>query len=606
MSSADQDQRLLTLVGCIRGIVLEFDEHARHVNVWADEPALLALPAHEMIGKTIDQVLGVDAGSPITARIRRVFETGETEQLEYPLDFASGRRWFLADIKRVGSAQTQRTVVFIARDITDRRATEEALARSEERYRFAARATNDVLWDWNVSTNALMWNEAALSVLGYDVIDGTIQQWKDSVHPEDRSGVVTTIEAAIAGDATAWSSQYRCRRGDGSYGDFIDRGFISRDECGIARRMVGSMTDVTQLNRLQAQLVESDRMAALGLLAAGVGHEINNPLTYVTGNLDLALDMLDDAAPLREAITEARDGARRIADIVKTLTTFSREDRGDVTQLDVHDVLESAIRMADAKIRQRARLVRSFTRVPTVRSNASQLGQVLLNVLINAAQSIAEDSAGTNEIRISTALDDQGRVLIRIEDTGEGIASEHLHRVFDPFFTTKAVGSGTGLGLSICHGIVQKLGGEIRVASVLGHGTAVSIALPAGVTATPARPRVLVIDDEVIIGRLVQRILRDAEVISLTSAREALALLRSSERFDLVLCDVMMPDMTGIDLYDELRRTSPELLRRMFFMTGGAFTARSQDFLDSLGSARLDKPLDASMLRALLAVQQQT
>ncbi|MDQ3335463.1 MAG: PAS domain-containing protein [Myxococcota bacterium] len=313
-----QDKRLLTLAGCIRGLVLEFDCDARYLNAWADDPALLAMPAEEMIGKTIDEVLGPEAGAPFTAMVQRVYTTGAIEHLEYPIQLSDGRRWFFADIKRVGTTDTGMTVVFFARDISERRATEEALARSEERYRLAAQATNDMLRDWDLTTDRLTWNAAVYSVLGYDTVEETSCWWKSRLHPMERRAVLACLDAVLAGDASLWSYRYRFQRSDGTYVDFLDRGFISRDAAGRATRMVGSMTDVAQINRLQAQLMHAERMAALGTLAAGGGHEINNPLCYLIGNLDVALTMLHGVNnDMRESIQEARDGAERISDIVK-------------------------------------------------------------------------------------------------------------------------------------------------------------------------------------------------------------------------------------------------------------------------------------------------
>nr|MBA2541943.1 response regulator [Deltaproteobacteria bacterium] len=206
-----------------------------------------------------------------------------------------------------------------------------------------------------------------------------------------------------------------------------------------------------------------------------------------------------------------------------------------------------------------------------------------------------------NEICISTAVDAANRVTVTIRDTGGGISPEQLVRVFDPFFTTKPVGSGTGLGLSICHGIIHKLGGEISVASEPGEGSSFTVTLPVMPDAVATLPRVLVIDDESRICRLIVRMFENkADVVTVNNARDGLAHLQT-EPFDLVLCDVMMPDMTGIDLYDELQRTNPSLLRSVYFMTGGAFTPRAGKFLDAIGPARIDKPLERAHLLSLLS-----
>jgi PAS domain S-box-containing protein len=595
------DHRLMTLVGCIRGIVLEFDGEARYLNAWADDARLLALPTDQLVGKTINEVLGEHVGDPFTDMVRRVHTTGTVEHLEYPLDLDGGRRWFLADIKRVSAPDTGMTVVFFARDITERRATEEALARSEERYRLAARATNDVLWDWDLASDTVTWNAAIQVALGYEHSSEHGAWWKDTIHPDDRAMVLGRLEQALASGASAWSDRYRRRRSDGTYRDFLDRGFIARDAAGCARRIVGSMTDVTQINQLQAQLIQADRLAALGTLAAGVGHEINNPLSYVLGNLDVALAMADANEELQEPLREARDGARRVAEIVKSLKMFTRGDDQEVRPIDIHQVIDAAIRMTDKELRHRARLVRELAPVAKVRGNESQLAQVFLNLLINAGQAIEAGNPEINEVRVTTAAV-RGRIVVTIEDTGCGIAPDDLPRVFDPFYTTKPIGTGTGLGLSICHGILSKMGGEITVMSELGRGSTFTISLPAVADTIERRPRVLVIDDEVNIGRLVTRIYqKHAEVVAMTSARAALARLTAMERFDLILCDLMMPDMTGIELYEELRRTNPSVLRRVYFMSGGAFTPKAQDFLDSIGVACIDKPFDGPRLVHLLS-----
>ncbi len=389
--------------------------------------------------------------------------------------------------------------------------------------------------------------------------------------------------------------------------------------------------DVTERAEFQHQLLQRDRMAALGTLSAGVAHEINNPLTYLLVNLEHVLRRLraasasDDPvaelaavgsgglAALAQALQQAVEGANRVRQIVRDLLTFSQgnvEQRGPV---DVRGIVESATQMAWHEIRHRARLVKSLAEVPPVDANEARLGQVFLNLLVNAAQAIPEGQADKHEVRVVTRADEHGNVLIEVSDTGMGIPPENMAKIFDPFFTTKGE-AGTGLGLSISHGAIRSLGGDIKVISVPGQGTTFRVTLPPAKTwrgAAPSsshevraltRQRVLVIDDERLVGEAIARALseeNDVEVV--TEARQALARITKGERYDVVLCDLMMPVMTGMDLYAEIVRLAPKLVGRLVFMTGGAFTPRARAFLESVVNPCLEKPLDTGKLRSIMA-----
>jgi len=259
-------------------------------------------------------------------------------------------------------------------------------------------------------------------------------------------------------------------------------------------------------------------------------------------------------------------------------------------------------------------------------ANEARLGQVFLNLLVNAAQAIPDGQVERNEIALRTFADEKGHVVVEVADTGSGIASEHLERLFDPFFTTKPVGVGTGLGLSICHGIVSGLGGEIQVDSQVGKGTRVRVVLPAvaqEVAVLPARAvepvalpsppvksvmppsrqaRLLVVDDEPLVARGVTRLLEgECSAEGTSSAKEALERLSKGERFDLLLCDVMMPEMSGEAFFHQLGQVAPDQRERVVFITGGAFTPEARAFLESLPPGRcIFKPLAAEVLRALV------
>jgi len=375
--------------------------------------------------------------------------------------------------------------------------------------------------------------------------------------------------------------------------------------------------DVSERNRMRAQLALSERLASIGTLAAGIGHEINNPLTYVRLNLEHVIEELRSrptidaalASELADVACEAREGADRVQGIVSDLRTFSRvsESTGAV---DVRKVVDATLKMATAEVRHRARVVLDLAEVPMVVGDAGRLGQVLLNLLVNAAQAMPDVSIDRNTIRITTRTDAAGDVLLQVSDTGCGIPQHLLARIFDPFFTTKPVGLGTGLGLSICHNIVRSFGGDISVRSEVGRGTRFSVLLrraPDEVRTprvsvpprdTPSGASVMVVDDEPSVGRAIKRVLRDFQVVVESTGRQALARLVAGEHFDLVLCDLMMPEMSGMDLYEEVKERAPGHLRRFIFMTGGAFTDRARAFLNDVPNERIEKPLEPRRLRA--------
>jgi len=361
------------------------------------------------------------------------------------------------------------------------------------------------------------------------------------------------------------------------------------------------------------------------MLAAGVAHEINNPLTYVIGSLDFLHDEFAtlarafpdaDVGELHDALTAAREGAQRVKHVVHDLKTFSRGDDQHRARVDVRGVLESSINMAFNEIKFRARLVKEYGKTPPVLADEARLGQVFLNLLVNAAQAIPEGHVDENEIRVTTRTDERGGALVEVRDSGAGIPREAAARLFEPFFTTKPKGVGTGLGLSICRNIVAALGGEIEVESAPGQGTVVRVALPAMPADADAAPspaqgavqqpqarrgRVLVVDDEPSICATLRRVLAsEHDVVALTSAREARDRIARGERFDVVLSDLVMPEMTGMQLHAEIAALAPEQAARMVLLTGGAFTPAAREFLSNVRNARIDKPFDPATIRAVV------
>ena len=392
------------------------------------------------------------------------------------------------------------------------------------------------------------------------------------------------------------------------------------------------LRDVTERNIMMSKMMQMDRAIAIGTLVAGLGHEINNPLSFVLGNLDFTRDNLQELASacaeipsekreecrrvlmeLDEAMSGAHLGGERIRDIVIQLQQFSRHEKVRPEPMEVEKALESAITMASGEIRHRAEIVRQYEEVPPVEGNESQLSQIFLNLLVNAAQAIDEGDALHNRITVRVEADGE-QVVVEISDTGAGIADEIGDRIFDPFFTTKPPGHGTGLGLALCRQIVESHDGLLTFDSVEGEGTTFRVILPAtdkevrkasrkrSSAAYDQTRRVAFIDDEAEMGEVARRILEPPhEVFTMSDPHEFLDALDRGEHYDIVFCDLMMPNLTGMDLWENLGESHPEVLPKMVFITGGAFTPRATRFLEEVEPRLLLKPFDSEKLKELVA-----
>lgn len=397
-----------------------------------------------------------------------------------------------------------------------------------------------------------------------------------------------------------------------------------------ARLTVSPAGDVVILVRDQTERLDmaerlrvADRMASVGTLAAGVAHELNNPLAYVLGNLELLNQQLRatwvEPTQLQVLVDEALDGARRMRSITQDLRTFSQPHAEAITSIDPRTVMDSALKIAGTEIRHRALLRREYEDIPPVRGEASKLGQVFLNLVVNAVQALPVGEAARHEILVRTFADEQGYAVVEVCDTGPGIPMHLASRIFEPFVTTKPREVGTGLGLSICHNIVTSLGGHISAHPRSPRGTVFRVRLPpSAMVATAAPPpapvslppsqipaggvrRVLIIDDDPLVASSLRRLLANREVHIADSGRRGIEMLRENDRFEVVLCDLMMPEVSGMDVYETVLEERPDLAERFIFMTGGAFTERARAFLDRVSNPKLEKPFDGKTLRMLVA-----
>lgn len=383
-------------------------------------------------------------------------------------------------------------------------------------------------------------------------------------------------------------------------------------ESRVQQRTSALRASLETLKSAQARMVESDRLATAGRLAASVAHEINNPISYVLGNLRYVHRELGrkpdngafDSPDILAALEECLEGAERVADVVRGMRSFARESDGRRAAVKPNDIVNDVLNLTRKEVGRHATISLDLQDVPEIQCDRTQLGQVVMNLIVNASQAMS--SASANTLTVSTRCDGTS-VILSVADTGMGMTDEVKSRIFEPFFTTKPVGEGTGLGLFICAGIVRAHGGEMQVESVVGKGTTFHLRLPVRApgqipaekteTRLTSKPLVLLIDDDELVRNGLRRELANRyEVTVAIGARQAWAALESGLQPDAILCDLMMPDVDGEDCYHRIAEMRPELEPRVMFLTGGAFTPRLMAFEERFSGRVILKPATSEVL----------
>jgi two-component system cell cycle sensor histidine kinase/response regulator CckA len=447
-----------------------------------------------------------------------------------------------------------------------------------------------------------------------------------------------TAKAMAQGFAIELPANTRLITRDDRHRDVDDSSAPIVDDRGQLLGGVVVFRDVTTRKRLERRAAQSERLAAVGTMASGMAHELNNPLAAVVMNLGVVVEGLRElqakvdgpaqgpglAAQLQglvDALGDAQTGAERVTQIVRELGRFARTGDRARQPLDLPDVLDAAIAAVDAGSTDGLTIERRYGITPYVEANDARLLQVFSNLLERAIRAVANLRSRARSVVISTRTDDVGHAVVEVRDNGRGIPPDELPRIFDPFFAGGGLepGSGTGFALGVCHGIVTALGGEITVESELDHGSVFRVTLPAARSTvaeastvaetrrdaeprgTGPRRRLLLIDDERDIGRVFERVLGVEHDVAIEhDPRAALARLQAGEHFDLVFCDVMMPGFSGVDLFRAVRASVPGLEQRIVFVTGGAVGDEAQAFLATTTNPVLAKPFALEELRALV------
>jgi nitrogen-specific signal transduction histidine kinase/CheY-like chemotaxis protein len=374
--------------------------------------------------------------------------------------------------------------------------------------------------------------------------------------------------------------------------------------------------------RIPMSAATEDRARALAQLAAGVAHEINNPAAYVLTNLEHLRDSLGgygrppDPSQWEEAlrvIDESIEGVRRITGVVVQLQAFLQNGSEELQAVDLNETVRSVTGIVAPTLRARARVELELEELPVIACYRYSMAQVILQLLLNAAQACDEEEREDNVVRVSTRVTSSG-IEVCISDTGCGIKPADTGRIFEPFFTTKPLTENSGLGLAVSRATVESLGGKISFVTREGMGTTFRVTLPIGnppleesrssdvLPIAPAvRPRVLLIEDEPGIRRALTRVLRaNTDVITAKRGDEAIQKLTKGLEVEVIVCDLLLPGATGMDVHAYIERHRPELLRRLLFVTGGATSPKTRDFAHKHRDALLLKPIDARRLQLVI------
>ena len=555
----------------------------------------------DLPGTPIDDLVTSEERQHVADREHRAFE-GEQQRYETTVVRADGeeRNVAVSTTPLVLDGDLVGTVATL-RDITEEKGAQDALARSEARYRNLFESASDAIVTLDANGRFTTFNHAAENISGYPRLE-LVGQWFAPLLPDDElPKALMHFQKALAGETGLFETTFI--RKDREYRTIqVTYSTPQKDE-----EVLCVIRDVTDQKMLQEQLIQSEKMSAIGQLVSGVAHELNNPLAGISAFAQLLLTEKRFPPDQRTAAEMIYAEARRASRIVQNLLTFARQHKPERTPTSVNQVLDDTLELRGYELRVRGiEVVRDYDeQTPETMADAHQLQQVFLNLVTNAEQAMEKSPRESQRLIVRTRR--TGAVIrMEVEDTGPGIPPNLLERIFNPFFTTKPTGSGTGLGLSISLGIVREHDGRIWAENapqggarfvvevpIVTHGASGEAQAIPPVSPQGDRLQILVVDDEASVRVSLQRYLagRGHEVDTTSSGREALGRLREG-KFDAVIVDMRMPDISGEELYRDLRTTDPEHADRIIFTTGQLVDEQVRTFLASTGRPCVPKPFE--------------
>jgi two-component system cell cycle sensor histidine kinase/response regulator CckA len=505
----------------------------------------------------------------------------------------------------------------IVHDITDRKRMEEALRRSEERFRLVARATKDAISDWDIASGTIWRSDSYWEQFGYPTTtpEPDIAAWRKLIHAEDQNRVWNGFQTALARHSDSYEVEYRFRRADDSYAIVLHRTYLAYGESGQPTRAISTMTDLSDRRELEAQFRQAQKMEAVGRLAGGVAHDFNNMLMVISAYTEMIRDKLSPEDELQISVDQVKKAADRAASLTQQLLAFSRKQVLLPRIIDLNSVVEDSVKMIRRLIGEDVELNVSLGKpLWVVKADPGQVVQVLMNLCVNARDAMRP--GGVLAIRTENVFVDVeaaskrptfvpgNYVVLVVSDTGTGMTKEIQARLFEPFFTTKESGRGTGLGLSTVYGIIKQSGGYIWVDSELGRGSSFAIYFPVvdAPLTTIITPEIkdaeghgeivlLVEDDEALRESISTYLgLHGYKVLKASDGAEALDIAsQHAESIQVLITDMILPKMRGAEVAQEVAKISPQAVT--LYMSG--YTDREMVEFDpaSLTTGFLQKPV---------------
>ncbi len=600
---------------------LEDDTHLvlSGANVAADR--ILGVTHAPLIGKTIEEAFPTLANTEVPGQYRRIARDGGAwRSQQIGVEATQIRRAY--EVHAFATGHERLATIFF--DITRRARAEAEVAAWKQRYELVAASSGQVVYDYDLKTGAILWSGSIENVLGYTPIDfgGGLEQWADCIHPEDQTEAMRLLKAAEQ-TTMPYDVEYRFRHKNGSYLWIHDCGSFLTDANQKPIRMIGMMNDITERKRMEEELLQAQKMEAIGRLAGGVAHDFNNILTAILGFNERILEKIPRDDPMYTHAIEVGKAAQRAAALTQQLLAFGRKQVLQPRLLNLNDIILDYESMLTRVIGENIKIV--IDRGPNLRAvkaDRCQIDQILMNLALNARDAMPTGG----RLRISTAnitLDTEfsrthpnvkhgNYVLITVSDTGHGLDHETKKRLFEPFSTTKESGTSTGLGLASTYGIVRQNAGHLFVDSEQDKGTSFRVYLPAaeGMEETDQSqlvpndqlPRgtetILVAEDEPAVREFITLILRELgyTVLTAENGEEALRLARQLDGnpLDLLFTDVIMPRMSGKELAETLHAERPGL--KIIFASGYTRDVFTRDGNLPKGVILLSKPFTSSGL----------